>query len=72
MAGPNLYRDPWAKRDAWRKHPVFSRSKMFAGLFPGFGIGLAAFTLYVVADNIYGGILPQEHAKALKAEKEHH
>lgn len=72
MAGPNLYRDPWAKRDAWRKHPVFARRQMFANLFPGFGIALAAFTLYVAADTMYGGILPKEQARTLKAEREQH
>lgn len=72
MAGPNLYRDPWAKRDAWRRHPVFARRQMFANMFPGFGIALVAFTCYVVADNFYGGILPQEQAKAVQAGKEHH
>lgn len=49
--GP-LYRDPWARREAWRKSPIFSNRAMFRNMFPGFGIGLAAFTVYVVADNL--------------------
>lgn len=49
----NLYRDPWAKREAWRKHPVFSNQAMFRNLFPGFGIAVAAFTVYVVVDNMF-------------------
>ena len=49
----NLYRDPWAKREAWRKHPVFSKAAMFKNLFPGFGIAVAAFTVYVVVDNMF-------------------
>jgi len=60
MSLPPLFRDPWAKRDAWRKHPVFSNRAMFSSMFPGFGIALVAFTAYVVADNVYNGIKPQE------------
>ncbi|KAI0058106.1 hypothetical protein BV25DRAFT_1315272 [Artomyces pyxidatus] len=62
---PLLFRDPWAKRDAWRRHPVFSNRAMFANLFPGFGIAVVAFTAYVVADNVYGGLKPA-------AEEKHH
>ena len=50
--GPLLYSDPWAKRNAWRRHPLFAKRQMFASLFPGFGIALVAFTTYVVADNL--------------------
>jgi hypothetical protein len=28
MSDP-LYRDPWAKREAWRKSPIFSNKAMF-------------------------------------------
>lgn len=49
---PPLYRDPWAKREAWRKHPVFSNRAMFRNIFPGFGIAVAAFSVYVVAENV--------------------
>lgn len=48
-----LFRDPWAKRDAWRRHPVFSNRAMFSGLFPGFGVAVVAFTAYVVVDKVY-------------------
>ncbi|PWN48558.1 hypothetical protein IE53DRAFT_389233 [Violaceomyces palustris] len=41
-----LYRDPWAKREAWRKHPIFSYRYMVRNMFPGFGIGLGAFLAY--------------------------
>ncbi|KAJ7770198.1 NADH dehydrogenase 1 beta subcomplex subunit 3 [Mycena maculata] len=47
------FRDPWAKREAWRKHPVFSNRAMFANLFPGFGIAVVAFSVYVLVDNVY-------------------
>jgi NADH dehydrogenase (ubiquinone) 1 beta subcomplex subunit 3 len=55
MSNRPLYRDPWAKLEAWRKHPVFSNRAMYRNLFPGFGYGLAAFTIYVIADNMLGG-----------------
>jgi len=53
MSNFPLFRDPWAKREAWRKSPVFSNRIMFRNLFPGFGIAVVAFTVYVIADNIY-------------------
>lgn len=60
MPEQQLFRDPWAKREAWRKHPVFSRAAMFKNIFPGFGIAVVAFTAYVVADNVRA----KAHAKA--------
>jgi NADH dehydrogenase (ubiquinone) 1 beta subcomplex subunit 3 len=53
MSDHHLYRDPWAKREAWRKHPIFSNKAMFRNIFPGFGIAVVAFTAYVVAENVY-------------------
>lgn len=53
MSNLPLFRDPWAKREAWRKHPVFTNRVMFRNLFPGFGIAVVAFAAYVVADNVY-------------------
>lgn len=50
MADGPLYRDPWAKREAWRKSPVFTTRSYMRHLFPGFGIGLAAFIAYVIVD----------------------
>lgn len=47
--GP-LFRDPWARREAWRKAPIFSTRSYMKNLFPGFGIGLAAFVAYVIVD----------------------
>ena len=52
MAEGPLYHDPWAKREAWRKHPVFSKTTALRNMFPGFGIAVVAFTAYVVYDNI--------------------
>ena len=61
MSNLPLFRDPWAKREAWRKSPVFSSRVMFRNLFPGFGIAVVAFTAYVAVDNIF-----------LSAEKDDH
>ncbi|KAK7472816.1 hypothetical protein VKT23_000923 [Stygiomarasmius scandens] len=53
MSNLPLYRDPWAKRDAWRKHPVFSRTTVLRSMFPGLGIAIVAFTGYVIVDNVF-------------------
>lgn len=52
MAEGPLYRDPWARREAWRRSPIFSNRAMFKNIFPGFGIAVVAFTAYVIADNV--------------------
>jgi len=62
MSNLPLYKDPWAKREAWRKHPVFSNRAMFRNLFPGFGIAVVAFTAYVIGDNLYSSSHSQESA----------
>ncbi|KAF8578015.1 hypothetical protein K439DRAFT_507878 [Ramaria rubella] len=59
---PHLYRDPWAKHEAWRKHPVFSNRAMFRNLLPGFGTAVVAFTAYVLYDNLFR----QTHASSGK------
>ncbi|KAK0504566.1 NADH-ubiquinone oxidoreductase B12 subunit family-domain-containing protein [Armillaria luteobubalina] len=64
MSNLPLYRDPWARFESWRKHPVFSQQTMLRNLFPGFGIAVVAFTGYVIAENIY--------LKAKKPEAEPH
>ncbi|KAH6914045.1 NADH dehydrogenase 1 beta subcomplex subunit 3 [Coprinopsis sp. MPI-PUGE-AT-0042] len=55
-----LFRDPWAKREAWRKSPVFSNRVMFRNLFPGFGIAVVAFTAYVAVDNFILSAHPKD------------
>lgn len=64
MSNLPSFRDPWAKREAWRKSSVFSNRIMFRNLFPGFGIAVVAFTAYVIADNIY--------LKAQSSDSHHH
>ena len=61
-----LFRDPWAKAEAWRKHPVFSNRAMLRSMFPGFGIAVVAFTSYVMLDNIL-----QEHHR-VESQHAHH
>lgn len=58
---PPIYRNPWAKKDAWRKHPVFAQRAMFSKMFPGFGIAVVAFTTYVVADNLFFSAKEEQH-----------
>ncbi|KAF8906504.1 NADH dehydrogenase 1 beta subcomplex subunit 3 [Gymnopilus junonius] len=53
MSNLPLFRDPWAKREAWRKSSIFTNRVMIRNLFPGFGIAVVAFTAYVVADNMF-------------------
>ncbi len=60
MSNPPMFRDPWARREAWRKHPVFQNRAMFRNFFPGFGIAVVAFTAFVVAENVYGKAQTQE------------
>lgn len=57
--------DPWARREAWRKHPIFSNRQMFTSMFPGFGIAVVAFTAYVVYDNVRQAASKPKH-------EEHH
>lgn len=42
--------NPWAKRDAWRFEGEFSRINRFKNVFPGFGIAVGAFSIYLVYD----------------------
>ncbi|WFD44898.1 hypothetical protein MPSI1_003571 [Malassezia psittaci] len=46
-----MYRDPWAKREAWRKHPVFSKLFYMRNMFPGLGLGSSAFVAYLIYEH---------------------
>ncbi len=52
--------DPWARLYAWRRHPYFSSSwhKMRLA-FPGLGLGLASFAIYLGLESL-GIISPEE------------
>ena len=47
-----LYRDPWARSEAWRKPPIFSNRYLFRSFLPGFGLGAAAFGIYFAVDTL--------------------
>ncbi|RKP10569.1 NADH dehydrogenase 1 beta subcomplex subunit 3 [Thamnocephalis sphaerospora] len=46
QSSSTVRRDPWAKLEAWRKHPVFSRTAQLRASFPGLGIATVAFAAY--------------------------
>ncbi|KAI8584712.1 hypothetical protein K450DRAFT_217639 [Umbelopsis ramanniana AG] len=48
------YHDPWARREAWRKNPIFSNRAMVRNMFPGLGIATVAFTIYCGYDWAFG------------------
>lgn len=41
-----LFHDRWAKREAWRKHPIFSMRYYVTHMFPGLTLGVTAFIAY--------------------------
>ncbi|KAJ2655641.1 hypothetical protein IWW48_005439 [Coemansia sp. RSA 1200] len=47
-------KDPWARREAWRKHPAFSKMSQLKGMFPGFGIASGLFAVYLALCAING------------------
>ncbi|KAI8639814.1 NADH-ubiquinone oxidoreductase B12 subunit family-domain-containing protein [Parasitella parasitica] len=48
-----IYHDPWARREAWRKHPIFSKSSNFKTMFPGLGIATVAFAAYCTYEHFF-------------------
>ncbi|CAO1621083.1 unnamed protein product [Jaminaea pallidilutea] len=49
---PGKYRDPWAAREAWRRHPIFSMRFYARNMFPGLGWATGAFVLYLIGDTL--------------------
>lgn len=49
----------WKKADAWRQHPLMTGNMKHA--MPGFLLGAAAFTVYVVYDQVTGGSKKGHH-----------
>ena len=43
----SMFRDPWEKREMWRKHPIFTQRFYARRMFPGFTLGTTAFILDV-------------------------
>lgn len=51
---PNIpRRDPWARFEAWRYHPEISRNANIRRMFPGLGLGIAAFLVLVAVEELY-------------------
>ncbi|KAJ2767424.1 hypothetical protein IWQ56_003339 [Coemansia nantahalensis] len=46
--------DPWARREAWRNHPAFSKMSQLRGMFPGLGIATGLFAVYLAYEHISG------------------
>ncbi|BFZ53284.1 hypothetical protein PYCC9005_000307 [Savitreella phatthalungensis] len=51
MAPPT--KDPWARREAWRYQGPFSPRARFMSAFPGLGLGVGAFVVYLIAEKIF-------------------
>lgn len=49
--------DPWARLYEFRNHPYYSGFQKIKRAWPGFGIGLVAFGIYVGLEKL--GIIPQ-------------
>lgn len=46
--------DPWAKREAWRHHPMFGQLKQVSQMFPGLGLAMVAFGAYLAWEQVAG------------------
>ncbi|KAI8615901.1 hypothetical protein BC830DRAFT_1120244 [Chytriomyces sp. MP71] len=46
-------KDPWARREAWRNDAFWAASKRARAIFPGLGLGVAAFAVYLGYDQWY-------------------
>ncbi|CAN0911842.1 NADH dehydrogenase [ubiquinone] 1 beta subcomplex subunit 3-B [Linum grandiflorum] len=42
------------RRDEWRKHPMLTNQ--FRHALPGFGIGVAAFAVYLIGEQIFNRV----------------
>lgn len=46
-------RDPWARFEAWRYHPEISKAANIRRMFPGLGLGVAAFLVLSAVEELY-------------------
>jgi len=51
------------RRDAWRKHPMLINQ--FRHATPGLGIGIVAFGIYLVGEQVYDRLNADSHAHVL-------
>lgn len=50
----NVLNDPWLRREIWRWDPFFSKQNVLRNSFPGLGIAVAAFSIYLFYDLMTG------------------
>ncbi|GMM38227.1 hypothetical protein DASC09_055660 [Saccharomycopsis crataegensis] len=67
-----MAQDPWAKREAWRYTGAFTRANRFKGAFPGLGLGVGAFAVYCIAEQLFFPADHGHHAPAGEHAKEQH
>ncbi|KAI7867744.1 NADH-ubiquinone oxidoreductase B12 subunit family-domain-containing protein [Spinellus fusiger] len=48
-----VYHDPWAKREAWRRHSFFVKTNSVRSIFPGLGLATVAFAAYCGYEAIF-------------------
>ena len=46
----NLIGDPWFRREVWRWDPYFSKENVLRKAFPGLGVAITAFTIYLAIE----------------------
>ena len=46
-------RDPWARFEAWRYAPDINKYANVRRMFPGLGLGVAAFLVLVAVEEFY-------------------
>lgn len=46
-------RDPWARFEAWRYHPEINKAANIRRMFPGLGLGIAAFLVLSAVEEFY-------------------
>ena len=46
-------KDPWERFEAWRYEPGINRRANIRRMFPGFGLGVAAFLVLCAVEELY-------------------
>ena len=47
-----VIKDPWARFEAWRNHPMFNSKRNMLNFIPGFTWGLGAFIVAITIEKI--------------------
>ena len=48
-----VYKDPWARFEAWRYRPEFHPKRNIMRMFPGFTWGVGAFLFAVTVEELF-------------------